>query len=148
MLGRKTYGRDELDSARAAVEQQLSAYRRLAEAIGGGEGSGADGASRTALEELEAVLFTSLTLALDRRFVHRVRLVTGTDTNPLTEVELICASLMGGGVFREDTVIRYVPASSVLGLRTGDRIRLTADDFARLSEAFLVELEKRFVEPG
>jgi hypothetical protein len=32
----------------------------------------------------------------------------------------------------------------VLGLKFGDEVRLSADDFARLTEAFLDEIEARF----
>jgi hypothetical protein len=85
-------------------------------------------------------------LVLDRYFVHRLRTVTGKDPNPLNEVELLTESLLNNdGVLRTGNVVRWVPEQSVLGLRAGDRIRLTADDFERLSTAFLAELERRFV---
>ena len=85
-------------------------------------------------------------LALDRYFVHRVRAVSGKDGNPLNEVELIADGLMlHEGTLPASTVIKYAPDRSVLGLEVGDRIALTADDFERLSAAFLAEIEKRFV---
>ena len=60
--------------------------------------------------------------------------------------KLIVESLMtGGGVLRGMSVIQYVPGESVLGLEIGDRISLTAADFERLSEAFLAEIERRFL---
>jgi hypothetical protein len=37
------------------------------------------------------------------------------------------------------------PDQSVVKLRIGDRIRLTADEFERLSVAFFAELERRFL---
>jgi len=43
-------------------------------------------------------------------------------------------------------VIKYVPEQSVLGLRDGDRVAPDADTVERLAEAFLVELEVRFLE--
>jgi 2-keto-4-pentenoate hydratase len=83
---------------------------------------------------------------MDRPFVHRVRMVTGKDSNPLNEVELLCESLMdNGGVLRTGTVVTYVPSQSVLGLQPGDEIRLTEEQFTRLSAAFFAELEKRFL---
>ena len=40
--------------------------------------------------------------------------------------------------------IRYKPESSVLKFEPGDEIRLNADGFARLSAAFLGEIEKKY----
>ncbi len=142
MLGRKDYTPQELATALAAVDEQLTAYRRLAEAVD----RAGDPAVTAALEALEPVLFTGLTVALDRYFVHRIRAVSGKDGNPLNEVELIVESVLeGGGVLRGSTVITLRPERSVLGLAPGDRIRLTADAFERLCEAFLAELATRFV---
>jgi hypothetical protein len=133
MLGRKTFTREELDSARSAMDEQLAAYRDLNGAAG--------------LETFEPLCFNNLTLALDRRFVHRLRGVTGKDGNPLNEVELIAESLMNnGGVLRGNTVVQYVPEESVLGLQIGDPIRIGADDFERLCNAFLADLEAKYVQ--
>jgi hypothetical protein len=130
VLGRSDFTQDELDSARAAVEQQLTVFRASC-----GPAPGA----------LEPVFFNSALLALDRRFVHRVRAVSGKDGNPLNEVELLADSLMNnGGVLRGNNVIKYVPESAVLQLAVGDTIGLTAADFERLAAAFFAELEKRF----
>ena len=114
MLGRKTYTREELDNARAAVA--------------------------------EPHLFNELLIALDRRFVHRLRGVTGKDGTPLNEVELLVESLMNnGGVLRGNNVIRYVPAESVLKLEIGDRIELTEAQFHELADAFFAELETKYL---
>jgi hypothetical protein len=100
----------------------------------------------SALEALETPLFTNMTLALDRYFVHRLRTVTGKDGNPLNEVEMLADSLMNNnGVLRASTVIKLIPEKSVVGLRIGDRIQLTADQFERLSTAFFAELERKFL---
>ena len=139
MLGRKTFTQDELDGCRAALDEQLAAYRRLAAA------ARADG-DADALAAFEAPFFSNLVLSLDRWFVHRIRAVSGKDGNPLNEVELIAESLMlNGGVFRTTSVIRYEPSESVLGIAAGDRIALGEDDFVRLSAAFLAEIERKFV---
>jgi len=136
MLGRKTYTQEELDHAKASVATQLGAYGALASVA----------AETSELAAFEPLFFNNMALVLDRLFVHRVRLVTGKDSNPLNEVELICESLMeNDGVFRTGTVVRYLPDQSVTGLQAGDRIRLTADVFARLSAAFFDELDRRFV---
>ena len=98
-----------------------------------------------ARESFDAQFFPRLVLALDRPFVHRLRMVTGKDGNPLNEVELLVESLINNdGVLRGNNAIEYVPAESVLKLEIGDRIRLTADDFERLPTAFFAELERTF----
>ena len=138
MLGRNSYTREELDTARAALDRQLAAYRTLAET-----------ADTAALADFEPLFFDNMTLVLDRLFVHRIRSTSGKDGNPLNEVELLTESLMGNdGVFRGNNVIKYVPEKSVVGLNPGDRIRLTAEQFEHLCRAFLVELERRFVKEG
>jgi hypothetical protein len=127
VLGRKTFTRDEIDRARKAVDAQLTSLRR----------------------HDDPVLGNALLLALDRRFVHRVRPVSGKDTHPVTEVELLAACLIDhDGVLTTNKVITYRPERAVLGLRPGDAIALDAAAFERLADAFFTELETRFVEPA
>jgi hypothetical protein len=143
MLGRKDYKKEELDHARAALDQQLAAYKKLVKAIEGGK---ADAKVTSALEAFEPLFFNNLILVLDRYFVHRIRTVAGKDCNPLNEVELLTESLMNNdGVLRGNNVIKFVPDKSVLKLSVGDRIDLTAASFERLAEAFFAELESRFL---
>ncbi|MGZ4277663.1 MAG: hypothetical protein ACXVFN_15315 [Solirubrobacteraceae bacterium] len=55
-------------------------------------------------------------------------------------------SLMNNdGVLRDNNVIKLVPDQSVLKLAIGDRIRLSAAQFERLSKAFFAEIESRFL---
>jgi hypothetical protein len=123
MLGRKTFTQEELDAARKAVAEQIAAY---------------DGG--------EAAIFNALLFGLDRRFVHRLRSVTGKDANPLNEAELLDETQMNNdGVLRVGTVVKYVPEETVLGLSEGDRIELGATDFERLSTAFLDEIESKYL---
>ena len=90
-----------------------------------------------ALEDFESLFFNNMILVLDRYFVHRLRMGTGKDGNPLNEVEMLSDSLMNNnGILRGNKVIKYIPEQSVLKLRIGDPIKLTAADFKRLSEAF------------
>jgi hypothetical protein len=127
MLGRNAYTPGEIEHARSAVKKQLADWRA----------SGAGG-------DLEATYFNGLALALDRPFVHRIRKLTGKDTNPLSEVELVVDSLIGNdGRFETGTVVTWQPERSVLGLAQGDEVRLDADSYERLATAFLDELEKR-----
>jgi hypothetical protein len=143
MLGRKDYTREEFDHGKAAIDSQLAAYRQLAGAL---ENDTTGEKVRSAQQDFEAQFFNNLALVLDRLYVHRLRGVTGKDGNPLNEVELIVESLMNNdGVFRGNNVIKYVPEQSVVKLQPGDRIRLTADDFERLSAAFFQDLERKYV---
>ena len=74
MLGRKEYTYAELEHARSEVVGQLAAYEVLA-------GTLEDPAGLAALEVFSPGFFTTMLLALDRPFVHRLHLVTGTDGN-------------------------------------------------------------------
>jgi hypothetical protein len=141
MLGRKSYTQDEIDTARSAVTALLTAHDDLAKTIDGE-------AAQAALEAFEPLFFNTMVLVLDRPFVHRLRGSTGKDGNALNEVELICDSLMNNGaVLRGNNVITYVPEQSVVQLQVGAPIRLTAEQFERLSTAFFAELESRFLQP-
>src|SRR5947209_16194004 len=113
MLGRKDFTQEEFSNAQNAMKQQLAAYKKLAKAVN--ETSDPDAVA--ALETLEPLLFNNMALALDRYFVHRVRMVTGKDGNPVNELELVSESLMNNnGVLRGNNVIKYVPEESVLKL--------------------------------
>jgi hypothetical protein len=142
MLGRKDYTREELDHCKAEIGQQLAAYRDLAAAI-----DPADEKAGAALAKFETLFFNNMALVLDRYFVHRLRVVTGKDGNPLNEVELISDSLMNNnGVMRASSVIKMIPDQSVVKLAVGDQIKLTESDFERLSDAFFADLERKFVQ--
>jgi hypothetical protein len=143
MQGRKDYTQDELDHARTAVGTQLAAYHQLIKAIGSAI---SDPKVTSAVEAFEPLFCNNMTLVLDRYFVHRLRVATGKDGNPLNEVELLTESLMNNhGVLRGNNVVRFVPGESVLKLNIGDRIQLTAQQFERLSDAFFADIESKFV---
>ena len=143
MLGRKNYTREEVDHAKAAVNRQVAAYKRLVKAV---NGATTDPKVASALEDFEPLFFNNMALVLDRYFVHRLRQVTGKDGSRLNEVELFSDSLMNNdGVLRGNSVIKLVPDQSVLKLEIGDRIRLGAAQFQDLSKAFFAELESKFV---
>ncbi len=44
-----------------------------------------------------------------------------------------------------DKTVKYDPAKSVLNYRLGDKIALTEGDFARICEAFLSEVQAKYV---
>ena len=134
MLGRKEFRPEEIDRAVQVIDRQLSAYDALVSRT-----------SDTKRREFEAAFFNNMVLVLDRFFVHRLRVVTGKDTNPLNEVELITASLLGsGGTFTLSNPIDYQPEKSVLQLRQGDSISLARDDFGNLYQAFISEIRAKF----
>jgi hypothetical protein len=88
-----------------------------------------------------------MVLVLDRYFVHRVRQVTGKDSNALNEVELLCESLVNNrGVLRVGNALKFIPEETVLGLHPGDAIALSRGDFERLSAAFFAVLQRRFLD--
>ena len=141
MLGRKDYTHEEVDHAKATIAEQVAAYQKLAKAVGATK----DKKAEAALAAFEPLFFNNMVLVLDRPFVHRIRPVTGKDGNPLNEVEMLGDSLMNhDGTLQKSKVIKLVPEQSVLRLEFGDPIRLSEDDFARLSAAFFAELERRF----
>ncbi len=145
MLGRKNYTQDEIDQGKAALTQQVAAYKKLAKAVASAT---TDKKVDSAFEAFEALFFNNLTLVLDRYFVHRLSGANyeGKDGNPLNEVRIICDSLMNdNGILRADKQIKLTPERSVVKLHVGDPISLTEADFERLSAAFFAELERRFL---
>jgi hypothetical protein len=141
MLGRKNYTHQEIDQGKKALDRQLTSYKKLAKAVD-------DGAS-TALESFNEQFFNNMTLVMDRYFVHRLPGADyeGKDGNPLNEVRLIVDSLVtNNGIMRADTQIKLTAEGSVLGISVGDPIKLSEEDFERLSKAFFTELKRRFLQ--
>ena len=144
MLGRRSYTTKEFDDAHAAIAEQVKAYRAIVKA---NAGAGAEKKkAAAAIAKFEPLFFNNLLLALDRRFVHRIRAVAGKDANPLNEVELLCTSLMDDdGILTKSTVLKLDPDESATKIQLGERIELTAEQFDRLCAAFFAELKTRFV---
>jgi hypothetical protein len=144
MLGMKEYDGDYIDACRSRVETQTAMFREVAQAArdhGDADVSGLEGA----LESLESEYFNNMLLVLEGYFVHRLRGVEGKDGNALNEVRVLARSLMeNGGTVMEDTQIALDPDRSVLGLSVGEPVRLTLQQYTRLSNAFFRELERRF----
>lgn len=144
MLGMREYDGDYIDACRSRVETQTAMFREVAQAArdhGDADVSGLEGA----LESLESEYFNNMLLVLEGYFVHRLRGVEGKDGNALNEVRVLARSLMeNGGTVVEDTQIALDPERSVLGLRVGEPVRLTLQQYTRLSDAFFRELERRF----
>jgi len=144
MLGMKEYERDYIDGCRSRVESQTAMFREVAQAArdhGDADLSGLEGA----LESLEFEYFNNMLLVLEGYFVHRLRGLEGKDGNALNEVRVLARSLMeNGGTVMEDSQIALDPDRSVLGLRVGEPVRLTLQQYTRLSDAFFREIERRF----
>ena len=132
MLAVKSYDNREVEACRARIGAMLAAWR----AIPPSEASAA----------FEPHCFNQMAIALDGSFQHRMRGHEGKDGNPLNEVRMLAASLSGAGAGRlaADATIKYEPAKSVLGLKFGDTIALSADDFEKLAIAFLDEIMRRY----
>src|SRR5467141_3213643 len=126
----KKYSKDYIAACRARVDADLRAYRNLA---GNGRPKG-----------FEARFFNDQVLLLDYMFVHRLTGIEGKDGNPLNEVRMLCNSLLlNQGWLQVDrlpgwpnsagTGMELSPETSLLKLKVGDEVRLSEDDFARLS---------------
>jgi len=136
MLGVSTYSQEYIDACHAAVDAQLAAYADVTRAAG----------DAAAIAAFGPRFLNHMVLALDFYFCHRLRGKEGKDGNALNEVRVLANSIThGGAVLTVDKTIRLQAATSVLGLEYGDPIRLTSDDFARLTAAFFAELERRFL---
>jgi hypothetical protein len=141
MLARKDYTREEIGEARAMVDADLRAYRRLP--------------NEAKTRGFGATFFNRSVLLLDYMFVHRMSGIEGKDGNPLNEVRILCNSLLfnqgrlqikklPGWPLSARTALKLPPEKSVLKLKVGDRIKLTEGDFVRLAEAFFATLEEKY----
>ena len=144
MLGMKEYEQDYIDACRSRVESQVVMFHEVAQAArdhGDADVSHLEGA----LESLEYEYFNNMLLVLDGYFVHRLRGVEGKDGNALNEVRVLARSLMeNGGTVLADPQIPLVPAHCVVGLEVGAPITLTLQQYRRISDAFLREIESKF----
>jgi len=129
MLAVSEYSQDYVDACRARMRDTLDAYRAVRDT-----------------DAFEPKFLAHMVLALDNSFVHRLRNKELKDGNPLNEVRLLATSIMSNdGLLLADKQVKLDPETSILGLEPGDPIVLDADDFARLSEAFFAEIERKYV---
>ena len=144
MLGMKEYEQDYIDACRSRVETQVVMFHEVAQAArdhGDADVSHLEGA----LESLEYEYFNNMLIVLDGYFVHRLRGVEGEDGNALNEVRVLVRSLMeNGGTVMADPQIPLDPARTILRLEVGAPITLTLQQYRRLSDAFLREIENKF----
>jgi hypothetical protein len=141
---RKRYPREYVAGCRSRLRTQLAAYRQAANAAR--QPGEPKPAADTPFGLLEPVFFNNLLVVLDTWFVRRARDVEGRDGNPLNEVRLLRRSLTENGErLVRDRTVHLDPETSVLGHRPGDPVRLTEEQFTELAEAFLEEIEQRYV---
>lgn len=141
MLCMNSYTQEYIDGCRTRLDAQLAAYNNLIAA------ARAANNTQPAIDAFEPIFFNNLVFMLDQFFVHRTRALELKDGNPLNEVRVICNSLLNNnGKLTADKTIRLNPANSILKYKVGDEIRLTEDDFVRLSDAFFAEIQIKFCE--
>lgn len=141
----KAYDPDYVAACRARDESQVGIFHELVMAA---RSHGEDGSDlESAVDSLESEYFNNMLIVLEGYFVYRMREVEGTDGNALNEVRLIAASLVkNGGTVMADPQLTLDPARSLLGLRVGDSVRLTAQQYRSVSDAFFREIERRFTD--
>ncbi len=148
MPGMKEYEQDYIDACRSRIESQVAVFREVAQAArdhGDADVSALEGA----LESLEYEYFNNMLIVLDGYFVHQLRGVEGRHSEALNEVRVLARSLMeNGGTVMADPKIALDPTRSVLGLEVGAPIILTLQQYRRISDAFLREIEGRFHHAG
>jgi len=143
MLGVNSYSKDYINACQARVKAQVKSYRTLAKQAKGASAKSLD----SAIAAFEPEFFNNMVLTLDSYFMHRLRGQEGKDGNTLNEVRVVCASILeNGGVMGADKTIKMTPEKSVLKYEVGDPIRVREADFARISEAFFTEIEKKFTK--
>ena len=141
MLGMKKYTKSYIAACRARLDADLRAYRKQV--------------GKAPSKEFEARFFNDQVLLLDYMFVHRLSGIEGKDGNPMNEVRVLCNSILfndgklqveklAGWPNSAVSALTLPPEKSILKLEVGDEIRLSEDDFVRLSKAFFAELEKKY----
>lgn len=135
---------DYLNACRARVESQVAFFREFAGAVSRVDAREERGLEPM-LESLEADYFNNLVIVLDAYFSGR-RPETIAPGPAATEVAALRASLVEGeGELLPEAAAQIDEGRSVLGLKAGDSIRLTAQSFARLADAYFAEIERRQV---
>lgn len=122
-----------ISDARAKIDLQLSTYHDFRIAAEMGEDKAALGA---AIDAFEPPFFRNLILAMDRYFADRDPALEG---DALKEVRMLISSILHSHHKVSDDA-----STSILGFKAGDDIRLNAQQFAKLSEAFFSEVALKY----
>jgi hypothetical protein len=135
MPSTRSYTTAYVTEARAQIDLQLSTYHDFRIAAEMGEDKAALGA---AIDAFEPPFFRNLILAMDRYFADRDPALEG---DAMTEVRTLVSSIL-----HTHHKVSEEGGIPILSLKAGDDIRLKAQQFARLSEAFFSELELNYVK--
>jgi len=141
MLGMQVYDASYIASCRETIELNVQLYVTNV------------AADRDA--DFEVSFFNSQVMLLDYMFVHRLSGIEGKDGNPLNEVRVLCNSLLfNRGKLQIDKLpgwpnsavsgLKLPSDRSILGLVPGQDVKVTRDEFLRLSRAFFRELQNRY----
>lgn len=143
MPGTQEYEQDYIDACRSRIESQVAVFHEVARSARD-HGEADVSALESALESLEYEYFNNMLIVLDGYFIHRLRGSRGGSGSALDEVRLLARSLMeNGGTLMADPDGLVDPARSVLGLEVGAPVTLTLQQYRRISDAFLREIERR-----
>lgn len=146
MAGTRAYDHDYIASCRARDESQVAMFHEVVTAARTHDhdgGSDLEGA----LESLEAEYFNNLLIVLEGYFGDRER--EPEAANALGEVRRLTESLIrNGGTVAPLPAGTPEPPQSRLGLRAGDSVGLTTQQYQRLSNAFFAEIERHFTDPA
>jgi hypothetical protein len=134
-----SYDRAYLEACRAQVSERTAAYADLSLAAAAIKGS-----ARTrvngALVALEPLLFNSLVVVLDTCFARRDAGIAACPA--LDEVRVLAVAIVGNDAVLHDDDALPAPHDCVLGLKPGDPISLTENDFRRLATAYFDAAER------
>jgi hypothetical protein len=150
MAGMRDYDANEqdyVDACRSRTETQVAMFRETAQAARD-HGDADVELLESALESLEYEYFNNMAIVLEGYFADRIRSLGGRG-GAVDEVRAVVRSLMeNGGTFALDPQAPLDPARTVLRLAPGDPVRLTLQQYVRLSNAFFREVEARLSHGG
>jgi hypothetical protein len=129
MLSVKQYSNEYINICRKKVKADIEVFKKIP----------------SVTETFEKVFFNNMVLVLETMFMHRMRAQEGKDGNPLNEVRMISNSILtNDNKLEADNTIKYNDAKSILKIKLGQEISLTAKDFVQLSDAYFDDIGMKF----
>ncbi|WP_169746520.1 hypothetical protein [Demequina phytophila] len=133
------YSGDYIDSCRWRIEAEVAAFDLLRSQAPG------DGTMDSAIQDIEDEYFVAVASQLEGMFTDRGRGAEGASPGPLQELRAVVASLNGnGGRFDPPEGSGLDASTTVLGLDSGDPIRLDRETFQSLADAFFDAIEETY----